>query len=70
MRAPKLQLAVEQPLIGGHWNPPKKDNPHPNTRKKPHEMVGSAVTIKSNPISAGWLTHNPYKNIKEILLLL
>ena len=24
-RAPKLQLAVEQPLTGGCWNPPKKD---------------------------------------------
>ena len=23
VRAPKLQLAVEQPLTGGHWNPPK-----------------------------------------------
>ena len=27
-RAPKLQLAVEQPLTGGCWNPPKKKRPH------------------------------------------
>ena len=24
MKAPNLQLAVEQPSTGGHWNPPKK----------------------------------------------
>ena len=69
VRAPKLQLAVEQPLTGGHWNPPKKDNPHANTRKKPCEMVGSTVMIKPNPISARWVTHNPYNNTKEVLLL-
>ena len=26
-RAPKLQLAIEQPLTGGCWNPPKKRYP-------------------------------------------
>ena len=30
VRAPKSQLAVEQPLTGGCWNPPEKDTPHPN----------------------------------------
>ena len=34
-KAPKLQLVVEQPLTGGRWNPPKKDSPHPKTKKKP-----------------------------------
>ena len=33
-RAPKSQLAVEQPLRGEHWNPPKKDNLCPETKKK------------------------------------
>ena len=26
-RAPKLQLAIEQPSTGKHWNPPKKRYP-------------------------------------------
>ena len=26
VRTSKLQLAVEQPLTGGHWNQPKKDS--------------------------------------------
>ena len=34
VRTPKLQLVVEQPLTGGHWNPPKKDTPRPKTKKK------------------------------------
>ena len=34
VRAPKLQLAVEQPSTGGHWDPLKKDTPHPRTKKK------------------------------------
>ena len=36
VRAPKLQLLVEQPSIGGCWNPPKKkknDTPGPKTKK-------------------------------------
>ena len=32
-RAPKKQLAVEQPLIGGCWNPPKKDSPCPKQQQ-------------------------------------
>ena len=35
VRAPKLQLAVEQPLIGGHWNQPKKDT-HIQIQGKSH----------------------------------
>ena len=35
VRTPKLQLVVEQPSTGGHWNPhTKKDTPHPKTKKK------------------------------------
>ena len=34
VRTPKLHLVVEQPSIGGHWNPPKKDTPCPKTKKK------------------------------------
>ena len=34
-RAPKSQLAAEQSLTGECWNPPKKDTPHPKTKKKP-----------------------------------
>ena len=34
-RAPKSQLATEQPLTGGRRNTPKKDSPHPKTKKKP-----------------------------------
>ena len=37
VRVPKLQLAVEQSLTGGHWNAPKKDTPCPKTK-----MVGGA----------------------------
>ena len=38
VRAPKLQLAVAQPSIGGCWNPPKKkDTPHAKTKKKPQQ---------------------------------
>ena len=32
-RASKLQLAVEQPLTGGCWNPPQKYIPCPKTKK-------------------------------------
>ena len=47
VRAPKSQLAVEQPLSGGCWNPPKKDTPHPKTKEKPqYHGRRSAVTIK------------------------
>ena len=40
VRTTKLQLTVEQPLTAGFWNPPKIDNLHPKTKKKPGEMVG------------------------------
>ena len=50
-RAPRSQLAIEQPLTGGHWNPPEKDIPHPETKKKPQEDCRRSVTvIKSDQI--------------------
>ena len=33
--APKLQLAVEQPLTGGYWSSPKTDISCPKTKQKP-----------------------------------
>ena len=41
-KAPKSQLAVEQPQTGGCWNLPKKDTPCPKIKKKWQEMVGGA----------------------------
>ena len=61
VRAPKLQLAVEQPSIGGHWNlsKKKKDTLCPETKKKLQWDGQRGVnTIKSNPIPAGWATHS------------
>ena len=52
MKAPKSQLAIEQPSTGGSWNLPKKDTPYPKAKEKPQ---GSR--IKSNPITTGWATH-------------
>ena len=56
-RAPKLQLDVEQPLTGGCWNPPKKDTPHPKTKKLQEDGRRGTIRIKSNPISTVWVTH-------------
>ena len=36
----------------------KKDTPHPKTKEKPQgDGKNGAITIKSNPITAGWVTH-------------
>ena len=36
----------------------KKDTPHPKTKEKPQwDGWRGAITIKSNPITAGWVTH-------------
>jgi len=51
VRTPKLQLAVEQPSTGGHWNPPKKDTPHPKTQEKLQQdcrMGTIMIKIKSH----------------------
>ena len=56
-RAPKSQLAVEQPLTGGWCNPPKKDIPCLKTKKKlQRDGRRDAIMIKSNPIPAGWVS--------------
>ena len=75
MRAPKSQLAVEQPSTRAHRNPPKKKKkkvPQPKTKKKPQGDGRKGTNmIKSNPIPTGWVTHNlESNNTKEILALL
>ena len=42
VRAPKSQLAVEQPLTGGCWNPSKIGTPHPKTKEKPQKKRGQS----------------------------
>ena len=37
VRAPKLQLAAEQPSTGECWIPPKKDTPRLRSKKKPQK---------------------------------
>ena len=61
-RASKLQLAVEQPLTGGCWNPPQKYIPCPKTKKAQWNSRRSTTTIKSNPIPAGLVTHKLENN--------
>jgi len=67
-----LQLTVEQPSKGGHWDPPKKDTPHPRTREKLQQdgRRGTIMIKKSNPIPTRWVTHKLENNTKEILALL
>ena len=71
-RTPKSQLAVEQPLRGEHWNPPKKHNLCPKTEKKlQRDGRRGTIIIKSNSIPTGWATHRLEKNnTKEALALL
>ena len=70
-RAPKSQLAAEQPLTGECWNPPKKDTPHPKAKKKLQwDSKQCEITIKSNPLPTRQVTHRLENNkIKEVLLL-
>ena len=56
-RTPESQLTAEQSSIGRHWNSPKKI-PHIQRQRRSHnEMVGGGITIKSNPVTAGWVTY-------------
>ena len=58
LRAAKLQLAVEQPLTEGLWNPLKKDTPIQRQRISHSKMVGGAQS-RSNQIPYqldGWPT--------------
>ena len=68
----KLQQAVEQPLKGRRWNPPKQNTPHPRTREKLQQdgRRGTIMIKKSNPIPTRWVTHKLENNTKEILALL
>ena len=51
--------------------PPKKDTPCPKTKKKPQQDDRrGTITVKSNSISAGWVTHSLENNAKEVLALL
>ena len=69
-RAPKLQLAVEQPSTGGCWNPPKNDIPCPKTKEKlQHDGRRGTIRIKSNPVPAKWADHKLDTNTEEILPL-
>ena len=61
-RASKSQLAVEQPLTGGCWNPMKKDIPLRKTKKLQRDGRRGTITIKPNPIPAGWVTHKLESN--------
>ena len=72
VRAPKSQPTVEQPCIGGHCNPSKKDAPCPKTKKKPQwDGRRDAIMLKSSPILAGWAAHKlENNNTKEVLPLL
>ena len=62
-RAPKSQLAVEQPSTEGCWNPPKRDTPRLKRKKKP-QREGRRGKSQQNqiPIPAGWVT-NKLENI-------
>ena len=41
----------------------KNDTPHPKTKEKPQwDGRRPAITIKSNPITAGWVTHKLENN--------
>ena len=40
------------------WELTKKDIPHPKTKEKPKwDSRRGTITIKSNPVTAGWVTH-------------
>ena len=59
IRAPKSQLAVEQPLRGRHWNPPKKI-PLIQGQKRSHNKTIEGAQLKLNQIlypQCGWLTN-------------
>ena len=55
-RAPESQLTAEQSSKGRHWNSPK-NMPHIQRQRRPWDGRWGAITIKSNPITAGWVTH-------------
>ena len=57
-RAPKSQLAVEQPSTRRYWDQLNKDSLCPKTKKKlQRDGRRSTIMIKPNFIPAGWVTH-------------
>ena len=65
-RAPESQLAAEQSSTGRHWNSPKKI-PHSQikgeaTVRWQEGLNHNIITRKSNPITAGWVTHKLENN--------
>ena len=71
VRAPKSQLAIEQPSTGGRWIPPKKDTPGPKTKKRPQEdRRRGVIMIKSGSIPTGWVTHKLENNSTKVILSL
>ena len=55
MRAPESQLTAEQ---SSTLELTRKDTPHPKTKEKPQwDSRRGTITVKSNPITAGWVTH-------------
>ena len=73
VRAPKLQLVIEQPSTGGCWNSPKKKKnaSHPKTKKSQWDCRRGVITIKSNPIPTRWMAHKvDNNNTKEVAPLL
>ena len=75
-RAPKFQLAVEQPLTGECCNSlkkkKKKDNPRSKTKNKLQwECRRGTNMIKSNPVYTGWAMNKlENNNTKEVFPLL
>ena len=58
-RAPKSQLAVEQPSARGLWNPPRKDTPRPKTKQKlQQDGRGGPIMINQTLYwPSGWRTN-------------
>ena len=59
---------LNKPLTGRCWNPPKNVTPHPKTKKKLQlNRRRYAITVKSNPILASWVTHKLENNNTKVL---
>ena len=63
--SPESQLTAEQSLTGRHWNSPEKIPHVQRQRRSCNETVGGAHSIKSNPITAKWVTHKLEKIIQQ-----
>ena len=61
-RAPESQITAEQSSTGRHWNTPKKIPHIKREGKRQWDGRRGAITIKSNPITAVWVTHKLENN--------